>query len=335
MKALVTGASGFIGLYIAEQLAARGDVVRAFCRTERPEFEQAGIEFFPGCLQQEESLQQAVQGCDVVFHVAGSTGLWGSWKHFYEVNTLGTQHVLEACKKHQIPKLIYTSSPSVIFDGSSHENGNEQLPYPQKYLCHYSHTKALGEQEVLQANQPGQLLTAAIRPHLVWGPRDENLIPRVCQLAQSGRLRRVGNGKNLISVSYVENVAAAHLQLADALATDSPTAGQTYFINDPEPVLLWEWLNSLLKSAAIPPINKSISLPACQLSGWLLETLYSIFPLKGEPAMTRFLAAQLGQSHYYSIEKAQRDFNYQPILSVEEGLKKLKPELLKWSGNKS
>ena len=330
MRALVTGASGFIGLYIAEQLAQRGDSVRAYCRSARPQFDQQGIEFFEGDIRDQDRVIQAAQGCDLVFHVAGTTGLWGPWKHFYDINTLGTEHVVNACYQHQISRLVYTSSPSVIFDGTPHKNLNEELPYPQRHLCHYSHTKALGEQIALKANESGRLLTAAIRPHLVWGPRDENLIPRICAQAKAGQIRQIGDGENLISVSYVENVASAHLQLADALKDDSPTAGQAYFINDPEPVYLWKWLNSLLTTAGISPVTNRISMRTSQLMGTLFESLYSLFRLKGEPAMTRFLAAQLSQSHYYSIEKAQQDFNYQPIVTVEEGLKRLEPELRQW-----
>jgi nucleoside-diphosphate-sugar epimerase len=189
----------------------------------------------------------------------------------------------------------------------------------------------LAERLVLQANGES-LATCALRPHLIWGPHDHHLIPRLIARAKSGRLRRVGTGKNLISMSYVENAAAAHVQAADHLAPGSPVAGQAYFINEPEPVPLWDWINTLLGRAGLPPVTRSLSLSSAWTLGAMCEALYSGLRFTSEPPMTRFLAAQLGGSHYYSIRKAQRDFGYTPIVSVEEGLRKLEPELRQLRG---
>jgi nucleoside-diphosphate-sugar epimerase len=235
--------------------------------------------------------------------------------------------VIDACRKHGVPKLIYTSSPSVIFDGLSHENVNESHPYPERFLCHYPHSKSMAEQAVLAANGTDGLSTVSLRPHLIWGPRDNHLIPRLIQRARSGRLRRVGDGQNLISMSYVENVASAHLQAADALGPNSPAAGQAYFINEPEPVNLWQWIDELLRLAGLPPVDKTISTKAAYRAGAVLEALYGILRLPGEPPMTRFVALQLAGSHYYDISKARRDFGYKPIVSVEEGMRRLQPDL--------
>jgi len=142
-----------------------------------------------------------------------------------------------------------------------------------------------------------------------------------------GKLRRVGAGKNLISISYVENAAQAHLLAADRLVLDSPLAGQAYFINEPEPVNLWSWLNDLLALAGLPCVRKSISARAAYSAGALLEGAYSLLRLPGEPPMTRFLAQQLSGSHYYDTSKATRDFGYRPIVPVSEGLRRLEPEL--------
>ncbi|QDU81396.1 3 beta-hydroxysteroid dehydrogenase/Delta 5--_4-isomerase [Polystyrenella longa] len=334
MKALVTGGSGFIGLYMVEQLVQNGVDVRVLSRRTLPEFAQLGIEHIAGDLSNSELIRSAVKGVDVVFHVAGMTGIWGPWRKFYQVNVQSTREIIKACQENGVPRLIYTSSPSVIFDGSSHENVDETCPYPTEHLCHYSHTKAMGEQLVLESNGQGGLLTAAIRPHLVWGPRDQSLTPRVIEKATKGKLRRVGDGENLISVSYVENVAAAHLQLADSLHEGSPTAGQVYFINDPEPVKLWDWIDNLLKESGVSPLKKSVSAKTAYRAGRMLEMMYTFLPFKGEPPMTRFMASQLSQSHYYSIEKAQRDFNYTPIVSIEEGMKRWKSELKQYRDSK-
>jgi nucleoside-diphosphate-sugar epimerase len=262
----------------------------------------------------------------VVFHAAAVSGIWGSWPHYHGINTVGTENVIAACRQHNVGRLIYTSSPSVIYDGHDHRNIDETAPYPATYLCHYPHSKALAERAVLGANGP-DLATAALRPHLIWGPRDNHLIPRLIERARLGKLRRVGAGDNLISMSYVENAARAHLQAADRLAPGSPVAGQAYFINEPEPVKLWKWIDDLLGLAGLPPVKKSISPRLAYAAGATLETLYTALGLAGEPPMTRFLAQQLSGDHYYSIGKAARDFGYAPAVSVAEGLRRLEPEL--------
>ena len=327
MRALVTGGNGFLGLYIVEQLVARGDLVRVLSRRPHARLNELGVEWMQGDIRDASTVAAACRDIDVVFHVAAIPGIWGPWRTYYETNTLGTQNVIDACRKLGVPRLVYTSSPSVVFDRGPQENIDETTPYPARHLCHYPHSKALAEQEVLAANGRDGVATVALRPHLIWGPRDNHLIPRLVQRARAGRLRRVGDGTNLISVSYVENAAAAHLQAADALALDSAVAGQAYFINEPQPVNLWQWVDELLAIAGVPPVRKRISARAAWRVGAVLEGIYATLRLPGEPPMTRFLAAQLSCSHYYSIAKAQRDFGYTPVVSFEEGMRRLEPEL--------
>ena len=332
MNALVTGGGGFLGLYLVEQLVERGDRVRVSCRGHYPRLMELGVEVVRGDLRDEAAVSDACRGIDVVFHTAAVPGVWGPWKLFYETNTLGTQHVLTGCRRHDVGKLVYTSSPSVVFDGTSHLDADESLPYAGSFLCHYPHSKAIAERDVLTANGRDGLLTIALRPHLIWGPRDNHLIPRLIARARSGRLRRVGNSRNLISMSYVENTAAAHVQAADALDGDSPAAGRAYFINEPEPVNLWSWIDRLLHAAGLPPVRKSVSEKTAWRLGGVCEAAWKTFRLPGEPPMTRFLAAQLSQSHTYSIKAAMRDFGYRPIVTVDEGLRKMTPELRRMAG---
>ena len=173
----MTGAGGFLGLYVAEQLAERGDQVRALGRRSDPRLDALGVETVRGDLRDRPAVVDACRGVDAVFHVAGVEGIAGPWKHYYENNTLGTRHVVEGCLTHGVGRLVYTSSPSVIFDGRSQEGVDESIPYPKRWLCHYAHSKALAEQHVLAANGKDGLLTCALRPHLIWGPRDRHLIP--------------------------------------------------------------------------------------------------------------------------------------------------------------
>lgn len=327
MRALVTGGGGFLGRYIVEQLAARGDQVRVFSRRRYADLDPLGVEAHTGDLQDAAAVAAACENCDVVFHAAALPGIWGPWKLFYGVNTLGTQHVIEGCRKHCVPKLIFTSSPSVVFDGHDHAGADESLPYASMFLCHYPRSKALAEQAVLTANGVDQLATCALRPHLIWGPRDTQLVPRLIERAKRGQLRQIGDGTNLISMVYVENAARAHVLAADALSLTSPVAGQAYFINEPDPVNLWGWINTLLSHAGLPPVQKRISARAAFAVGAALEAAYSVLRIHSEPRMTRFLARQLSTSHWYRIDKARRDFGFAPLVSVEEGLRKLEPEL--------
>jgi nucleoside-diphosphate-sugar epimerase len=326
MKALVTGGGGFLGQYVVEQLLADGAAVRVLCRGHYPTLDELGVECARGDLQDAGFVASACEGVDVVFHVAAVPGIWGPWSMFHGVNTVGTQNVIAGCRKHDVRKLVFTSSPSVVFDGGDHIDADETLPYPTNWLSHYPHTKALAEQAVLAANDD-QLATCALRPHLIWGPRDTQLVPRLIRRAKSGRLRLVGDGSNLISMAYVENVAAAHLQAANALERGSPVAGQAYFINEPEPVNCGEWINSLLGRAGLPPVTKRISAQAAYRIGAVFEGLYSLLRISSEPPMTRFLASQLAASHTYRIDKARRDFGYEPVVSVSDGLNRVEPEL--------
>jgi nucleoside-diphosphate-sugar epimerase len=327
MKALVTGGAGFLGLYVTEQLAARGDTVRVMSRRPHPRFAELGVDWQEGDIRDRETVVRVCRGIDTVFHLAAVPGIWGPWKLYYETNTVGTRHVIDACRKHKVARLVYTSSPSVIYDGADHLDIDERYPYPTRYLCHYPHTKALAERDVLAANGRDGLTTISLRPHLIWGPRDNHLIPRLIARARSGRLRRVGQGRNVISMSYVENAAAAHLQAADALRTDSPAAGNAYFVNEPEPVNLWNWVDELLSLAGLTPVRKSIPSGAAYALGAILEAIYKALRISAEPPMTRFLAQQLSGSHSYQIAGAQRNFGYQPLVSVAEGMRRLEPEL--------
>lgn len=333
MKALVTGGGGFLGLYIVEQLLNDGVEVRVICRKRYERLDQLGVEWVQGDIQNAEVVASACQGVDAVYHVAAVPGIWGAWKMFHGINTVGTQNIIAGCRQHGVRKLVYTSSPSVIFDGHDHVDADESLPYPTTFLSHYPHSKALAEQAVIAANGP-ELATCALRPHLIWGPRDTQLVPRLIQRARSGRLRLVGNGTNVISMAYVENVAMAHLQAARALEPGSAVAGQIYFVNEPQPVNCGEWINTLLGCAGVPPVTRRISAKAAYRIGAVCEGAWTLFRLRGEPPMTRFLAGQLASSHSYRIDKAVRDFGYSPLVSVEEGLRRLEPELKELVANR-
>lgn len=323
MKALVTGGGGFLGGVIVRMLRERGDQVRSFSRGEHPALAKLGAEQFQGDLADREAVIKAASGCDIVFHLAAKAGIWGSYDDFYRANVVGTENVLTACRSNSIGRLVYTSSPSVVFDGSDVEGGDESLPYPPRFEAHYPATKALAEQLVLAANSP-ELSVTALRPHLIWGPDDNHLVPRIIAKGRAGKLRRIGSRPNLVDTVYVDNAARAHLQAADRLSPDSPVAGNCYFISNNEPLPLWEMVNRILAAAGVPPVTRSISPKLAYAAGCLCEGLWSLLHLSGEPPMTRFVAHELASAHWFNIDAARRDFGYQPEISIDEGLELLR-----------
>jgi len=323
MKALVTGGGGFLGGAIVRQLRARGDEVRSFSRKAHPELSLIGVEQRRGDLSDPNAVLEAVSGCDVVFHVAAKAGIWGSYEDFYRANVSGTGNVIAACLAHKVERLVYTSSPSAVFDGYDVEGGDESLPYPASYEAHYPHTKAIGEQMVLDANS-SFLATVALRPHLIWGPGDNHLVPRIVEKGRAGRLRRIGTRPCLVDTIYIDNAAEAHLNAADRLQPGAPLAGRPYFISNDEPLPLWEMVNRILAAAGLPPETRSISPRLAQAVGTLCETIWQVLRLSGEPPMTRFVASELSSAHWFDISAARRDLGYQPRVSLEEGLKRLK-----------
>jgi nucleoside-diphosphate-sugar epimerase len=320
---LVTGAGGFLGQYIVEQLVARGEQVRALVRRRTRALEALDIECVHGDVRDLADVTRACRDVSLIFHTAAVAGIWGPWHHFYDTNVLGTKNVISACCQAGVTRLVFTSSPSVTFAGRDQCGVDESAPYPPRWLAHYPHTKALAEKMVLEANGQHHLLTCALRPHLIWGPRDQHLIPRLLERAQKGQLRRVGNGRNRIDAVYVGNAAAAHLLAAAALQPASPACGKAYFITNGEPVNCWQWMNQILALARLPPVERSISLPAAYAAGAMLEAAWKVMARSDEPRMTRFLAAQLGTSHWFDIGAARRDLQYEPKISMADGMKKL------------
>lgn len=322
MRILVTGGGGFLGGVIVRLLREQGYQVVSLSRSRYPELDCLGVEQVQVDLADLDLVKKAAQGCEGIYHVAAKAGIWGSYDSFYQANVIGTQNVLTACKELGITTLVYTSSPSVVFDGSDVEGGNESLPYPAQFEAFYPQTKALAEQLVLAANSP-QLATVSLRPHLIWGPGDNHLVPRIIAKGKSGRLRRIGNRPCLVDTVYVDNAARAHLQAAAKLAPGSPVAGRAYFISNGEPVNLWEMVNKILAAGGVEPVTKSVSPQAAYTIGTICEKIWDWLRLPGEPPMTRFVAKELATSHWFDISAAKRDFGYQPEVTTEEGLQRL------------
>jgi len=318
MKILVTGGGGFVGGYVIERLLARGYAVRSIGRSSQPQLEAQGVEVVCGDLTDAAAVSAACEGVDAVFHVAARAGVWGSWESYYQPNVIGTRNVVAACHEQGVGRLIYTSTPSVVFNGRSIRGGDESLPYGKNWLCHYAHTKAIAEAEALAANSE-TLKIVALRPHLIFGPGDPHLLPRVLASVQAGRLKIVGDGRNRVDVSYVGNVADAHLDAFDALAAGKG-AGQAYFISQGESVELWPWVNSILEGLGHPPLTSKIPLSAAYAVGALCEGLWKVLGRRDEPPITRFVTVELAKDHYFDINAARRDLGYLAKTPMVEAL---------------
>lgn len=350
--AFVTGAGGFLGKVICLRLLAAGIKVTGFARGHYPELEALGVVMLQGDLVNKDLLQQAMQGCDIVFHVASKAGVWGDRDSYFCPNVKGAANVIAACKALKIDKLVYTSTPSVTFAGQDESGIDESTPYATRFLNHYAHSKAIAEKMMLDANQVGDmplenpdvtqvssqvttqatasyaLKTVALRPHLIWGPGDPHLVPRVLSRGRLGKLKLVGREDKLVDTIYIDNAAYAHVLAALELCQAKPKCqGKAYFLSNDEPITMAKMLNLILACDALPPVTKRVPQSVAYVAGAVLETVYFLLKKQEEPMMTRFVARQLSCSHYFDISAAKRDLGYRALVSINQGMARLKVSL--------
>lgn len=320
---LVTGGTGFLGRRLVERLLAQGRPVTVLGRTPAPDLEKRGVRFIRASLDDAPAVEAACTGIATIFHTAARVGVWGRYDDFFRTNVLGTRALLAGARRHGVSRFVHTSTPSVVYNGRDLANADESLPLTTACPSPYPLTKAIAEREVLAANAAA-LRTVALRPHLIWGVGDPHLVPRVLARARAGRLRIVGSGRNRVDMVHVENAVDAHL-LAETTLNLSPSlaAGRAYFITNDEPVILWDWINALLTALGEPPVTKKISLGAASAIGAVCETLWRTLPLRGEPPMTRFIAAELAKDHWFNLTAAKRDLGYQPRITMTAGTAEL------------
>jgi 2-alkyl-3-oxoalkanoate reductase len=325
--ALVTGGGGFLGKALCRALRDRGYTVKSFSRGRYQELEDMGVENIQGDLGDKAEVSLAVRGCDVVFHVAAKPGIWGTFASYHSANVTGTKNIVDACAEHAVPHLVYTSSPSVTFSGRDQEGSTEAEPYAKTFLAHYPRTKAEAEPLVLNAHTL-QLKTISLRPHLIWGPGDNHLVPRVLSLGAKNRIRFVGQQEKLIDTVYIDNAVEAHLLAYDRLCSNPETVGgKCYFITNQEPWTHEAVINGFLRAGRMPAVSRRIPAFVAYAVGALLEGVYHLLGRENEPPMTRFVARQLATAHWFDPRAAREELGYIPKISMAEGLRRLETHL--------
>lgn len=321
MKALVTGGGGFVGRGIVAALRQRGDTVHTLCRGEYPELTELGAQTHRGDIADADAVAAAAKGCDVVFHVAARVGAAGAYDDFVATNVTGTDNVIAACRAHGVGRLIYTSTPSVVFGHDDLEGVDESAPYAQEYEAYYPQTKAEAERRVLAANDDA-LKTVSIRPHIVWGPGDTSLLPRL--LERAPRLRRISGPPKKTDVTFIDDAVQAHLRAADRVA-ESPqsVAGKAFFVSTGEPIEIWTFIDRVLQAAGRPTITKTAPAGLALAAGWVFEKVHALTGAKGEPRLSRWIVRELTRSHWFDISAARRDLGYEPTVSIDEGMERL------------
>ena len=325
MKVMVTGGNGFLGSRIAARLAREGHEVYSVQRSDPAVIQKhEEITYMQADLSDRDSMMPCFEGIEAVFHVAALTGMWGTREEFYSANVTATENVIEACRQHGIPRLIYTSTPSVVFTGEPIQGWDESVPYGENWLCHYAETKSIAEAMVLSPEYADDFVAVALRPHLIWGDKDPHMLPRLVNRARAGELKIVGDGTNKVDLTHVENATQGHI-CAFRIMQESPekVRGKAYFISDGEPVVLWDWINNLLERLDIDPVTETISFNKAYRAAGLMEFFYRVFGLDSEPPMTRFIATELAKDHYFDISAAKKDLRYRSIINNQTAMDKL------------
>lgn len=320
MRAVVTGAGGFVGGAVCRRLEALGHDVVAVRRRPPGDAETAAGRTVIHDLAAPGSagpLAAILAGADCVFHAAAHVRMWGPREAFVRGNVVATEHVIAACRAAGVGRLVFTSSPSVVAADHDLEGIDESQPYPARYSAFYPETKAAAERAVLAAHGGG-LRTIVLRPHLIFGPGDTNLVPTILRRARAGRLVRVGDGGNLVDLTFIDDCVSAHLLAAAALDSRPSAAGRAYFISQGQPVRLWEWVDRVLAAHGLPPVRRHLSARTALLLGGVAETAWRTLGLASDPPLTRFLAAEMATDHYFDITAARTELGYRPSCSVWE-----------------
>ena len=318
MKVAVTGAGSLLMSTIAHRLIQRGDDVVCI---QRRRVDILNCQQEMADVRDADGLRRATVGCDAIIHGAARVGIMGSSEDFRSVNVDGTNNVLEAALQNNISRMVFVSTPSVTHTGTSLIGALADRAVTGRSHSHYAETKAQAEQLVLSANC-NSLSTVALRPHLVWGPGDTQLVGRIIERASQGRLVMVGSGNALVDSTYIDNAADAHIAALDALHTGASCAGNAYVIANGEPRTVNELMRGMCDAAGISFAPKNIQLAIATRMGTAIERVWPLIR-KSEPPLTRFVAEQLGTAHWFDPRPAQVDLAWSPSVTIDEGFQRL------------
>jgi nucleoside-diphosphate-sugar epimerase len=322
LRVLVTGGGGFLGGAICRQLVAAGHEVIAFQRSAAPDLERLGVRCIAGDVVDRAAVSTAADGCEAVVHTAGKAGIWGAATDFHCVNVDGTANVIHACRKHGIGLLVFTSSPSIVHDGGDIGGVDESIPVAERFTAPYPSSKAAAEKLVLAASGSA-LKTVALRPHLIWGPGDPHILPRLVQKSRGGSLALPGPGK-VIDTIFVDNAARAHVLALQELAASARCAGKAYFVTNNEPLPQGEIITRMLAAVGIEVRIRAVPVGLAKAAGAVCEVAWRALRLRSEPPVTRFSVEQLATAHWFDTRAAERDFGYRPTITIAEGLERLR-----------
>ena len=313
MRVLVTGASGMLGRAVARALIARGDDVTVLQR--RPAG-LAGAEVL-GDVADPDAVTRATTGQDAVVHLAAKVDVVGRWPDYVRANVTGTQTVVAACRAAGVPRLVHVSSPSVAHAGTALAGVGAEPADPDRARGHYARSKAVAERSALAADGTG-LAVLAIRPHLVWGPGDTQLVARLVARARAGRLPLLGTGAALIDTTYVDNAAAALVAAVDATAH-----GEALVVSNGEPRPVAEVLTRLCAAAGVPAPTRHVPYRAAWLAGAAIDRAWALTGRTGAPPLTRFLAEQLATAHWFDQRHTRAALGWTPHVTLDEGFARL------------
>ncbi|NUP08663.1 MAG: NAD-dependent epimerase/dehydratase family protein [Polyangiaceae bacterium] len=323
-RMVVTGSSGFVGSHLTRGLAERGDEVIALdVAAPRKPFESERVRTMQGDLRDLDTLKRAVEGADTVFHVASRVQTRGHGAdEVFAINVGGTRKLIEACKAANVPRFVYVSSASVVYDGKDIERGDERLPYPSHFHAPYAETKAIAEKEVLEENAKGALATCSIRPHVVFGPGDMRFFPAILARAKTGRLKAyVGDASKLSDFTYIDNLVHGLMLAADKLEVKGPLGGQAYFVTNGEPVPFWDFIGRVLDGLGYARPKFRVPYPIAYGAAAVRETIDALTgATPTEDRFSRFTIRYLTTHHYFDHGKATRDFGYAKQVSIDEGI---------------
>ena len=339
-KVIVTGGGGFLGFAVIKHIQKefKNAEIVSISRNFYQELEKKGVKQIEADISKQDDIKESFfEKQDLVFHIAAKAGVWGDYDDYYAINFLGTKYIADICLKKNIP-LVYTSSPSVVFSGEDMEGVDESVSYPEKpekreksektkkFLSHYSKTKALAEQYILKLCKEG-LRAIILRPHLIWGPLDNHLVPKI--LKRSNKLFKIKNRRNLVDTIYIDNAAYGHILSAKKIIQDGSSSGKIYFLSQDEPIYVFDMIDGILKAGGKDRVKKEAPYFLVYFAAFLIEKIYKLFRIKKEPLITRFIVKELSSSHWFDISHAKKDLGYTPLVSTKKGLEELKNHLQK------